>query len=321
MKFGLVVQGSLISAGRTGKIPLKNRKDLTEDDIVKFECIENIVKIKKQCSEKNVKFICVVWSNEEKTILDKLFKILGSENILLIDDLDTNIKYKGLKINPNDFNNVSYNEPLSLNKYRQIISSLEGIEYLIKSGCETILKLRSDQNLDIEKLFNDFLRVKNKRNLKIMVPAINTKKLYTLTDWWMCGNAMDLRRIFNFYISSNEYNNNVHIDYFFKFFFSNHKFLYFLFTKFPFFFGKKKILYIWNEFYCPSSLDVFNTAEFRGEKIEHIKEENIFIENLNDSFFLKENNPQLVRSKYIHYVFNLNFKYKLVKLFDKWFTK
>lgn len=253
-EIGIVIQGPLVSRGRTGVTAQIKRRNVKEEHIVNYDCVENIAKLVEKFSGFG-KIICVVWSDEAEVHIENLQKLIGVDRVVIVDNITKNIKPKKGILPGN-------------NKYRQFYSSLKGVETVAEHGCKYAIKIRSDQYLDIYDLAKDFLQIKDVRQNFIMVPRIYAGSSNDhLSDFYIGGKTNDLIACFSTYLSAPELFRNVHTDIFYRWasiMLGPSKFP-------PRILGiKTNMRYItkaWNVLYCPASLSVLQALLWRGDPI------------------------------------------------------
>jgi hypothetical protein len=198
-RIGIVIQGPLISRGRTGRTANIGFRSLTNEDIVDYNCIPLIVKMVERYSNK-YDIICITWSNELESNKLELKRLLPPGTLYIIDD-DTKYLPPRSKI-------LSGN-----NKYRQIRSSLSGFEVLLNRGCTHLAKIRSDQEIDVDKLVYDYKNICNSSS--ILVPQLFPKDPHTLGDFYFMGESNLIVRLFKNYLNNPEYFKSIHLDLFY----------------------------------------------------------------------------------------------------------
>jgi hypothetical protein len=264
---GIVIQGPLVSRGRTGATSHIARHNVTEDDVVDFECIDNIAQLFEAFPNFG-KMICVVWSSEPVDRIQRLQREIGENNVLVIDDNTRAVRAKSGVLPAN-------------NKYRQFLSSLKGIQIIEGHGCKYALKIRSDQYLDLYDLAQDLLKISAIRREFMMVPRIAAgSKTDHLVDFYIGGKTLDLLRCFDHYLKSPQMYEHVHTDIFYHW-----ASLMLGKTEYPprllgLKLNPRYIQRAWNEFFCPASLAVFDSLLWRGEKAKFNQQQNIFLEDI-----------------------------------------
>ena len=249
---GIVIQGPLVSRGRTGVSAQVKRRNVTEEHITDYECLENVERLYEDF-EGFGRMVCMVWADEPEDLVEDLRTRIGPENVFVIEDTTKAIKPKKGVLPGN-------------NKYRQFLSSLKGVELLENGGCPYAIKIRSDQYLDLYKLADDLKTIASLRAHFLMVPRIHVGTSSDhLADFFIGGHTKDLQKCFSAYLSAPELYRSVHTDIFYRW----------AYTLLgppklrPRMFGlklnKNYILKAWNSLYCPARLSTFKTLIWRGD--------------------------------------------------------
>lgn len=137
MKIGLVIQGALMSVGRTGdKLHQSPEQLMKEGGVVHYDCRDNINRTIQEFGHLFDEIVVSVFDNQ----------------------LKPGDSFPGAKL-------ISFPDPGSIkqaghykdnNKYRQFISTLNGLKELEKSGIDYAVKTRTDIYLDLGKLLESF---------------------------------------------------------------------------------------------------------------------------------------------------------------------
>mgnify|MGYP000860359107 CR=1 FL=1 len=202
-KIGVVVQGPLVSRGRTGATANIGIQELKEKDIVDFDCINNISNMYSKYKDDFDNFICVTWDTEDVT---KLVTKIGKEAILSISDTTKIIKQNKKTI-------ISDNT-----KYKQFFSTLKGMEYLQKKGCTYAIKIRTDQSLDLSKMKFHLLKVLDKveNDKRFIFPLINLNSPDLLEDFYFGAKTENIINLCKIFLEKPEIYHSVHSDLFYK---------------------------------------------------------------------------------------------------------
>jgi len=144
-KIGLVIQGPLLSIGRAGNnLHASVDKLKSEGGVIHFDCRENINSIIKEFGHLFSEVVVSTWQNEVKP---------GES-------------FEGAKLvaspDPGGIKQVGHYK--DNNKFRQFLSTLNGIKELEKSGVEYVLKMRTDQHLDLNRLVDSFFKEMEKHS-------------------------------------------------------------------------------------------------------------------------------------------------------------
>ena len=192
LKIGVVIQGPILSIGVTGE----------NSELVKFDSSDTVVVQYRNAQSLDCKVVVVTWNGEDTS------KLIGipETDILKLED------YKHLF--RNNFKNQYFS---GKNKFRQFYSTLNGIEELGNRGCNFILKIRTDQFLDLNSLityiktFPDIMA-----QTSIFVPFLNPLMPNYVDDFYFCGTQKSMSIFCENFISSKELHQNVHRDIFYK---------------------------------------------------------------------------------------------------------
>lgn len=195
---GIVIQGPLVSTGRTGRTGSIGFRDVTRDDIVSFDCVPLIARLFERYGARH-DLICVVWQSDPEERKQALRRALPPGAVHVIADDTRTLPEKGPVI------------PLN-NKYRQIRSSLAGFEILAARGCTRLGKIRSDQEVDIDRLVRDDRAVAQDRAL--LVPRFMPHRPDFVADFYFMGEAGLMQRLFRAYLDKPELFESVHLDLF-----------------------------------------------------------------------------------------------------------
>lgn len=203
---GLIIQGPLLSKGRTGKTIGTSFHDVTDNDVVEYDCIENI----KRIYDDNVNFydhiVCVTWDNQASVLINRLQKILPKNCILLISDETKDMLAKGGVIGGN-------------NDYRQFLSINKGVTFLQGKGCKYIAKVRTDQYLDCKLLCLDAIeKLENRSSRSIVVPwRINEFNRFTfIPDFYFVARTQDMLDFSDKFLSLPDVTGFIHTNIFYK---------------------------------------------------------------------------------------------------------
>lgn len=251
MKIGIVIQGPILSFGKIRRT--MGWRDISKENTINFNCIATISSnFKKYLPNFNI--VCSTWNDEDALLKKELLLKIGSENLIFNEDNTRPFVLSNNSILPRN------------NKYRQIYSTLQGIKFLKSKGCGKFIKVRTDQEINVDLIANQLTSTN-----KFLVPKKKVMNdLPYLEDVYFAGDIDIFIKIFDNYLSSKEKHLNVHYDLFFsiasylldkKFYFSkyyhpdNHilKFIY-----------KKDFELMWEKHLDFLEEEVFNTQVYRG---------------------------------------------------------
>jgi hypothetical protein len=192
LKIGVVIQGPILSIGVTGE----------NSELVKFDSSDTVVLQYKAAQSLDCEVVVVTWNVEDTSKLIGIREI----DILKLED------YKHLF--RNNFKNQYFS---GKNKFRQFYSTLNGVEELGKRGCNFIVKIRTDQFLDLHNLISFIETFPNiMAQTSIFVPFLNPLMPNYVNDFYFCGTKNSMSIFCENFISSKELHQNVHRDIFYK---------------------------------------------------------------------------------------------------------
>ena len=203
MKYGLIVQGPLVSEGRTGETVLVPARDVGPEHIVRFNCLSVLQDYVSRFG-KTMEICLVVWKEDFEHYQSEIERFGLMPFILVLEDKSKKIApRRGLL-------------PMN-NKYRQFFSTLHGLKELLKRGCRVVVKVRSDQVVDVNQLIRDFEFYSQRRRRFILVSEFLLKKKDWLADFFFVGEAQLLERALSRYLEQEELFESVHHDIFYSF--------------------------------------------------------------------------------------------------------
>lgn len=268
-EYGLVIQGPLESIGRSGASAYKTLSDFYAKENLPFDCSDYIKKYVQNYPK--LKIVFATWESDK---LPKFRRIMESNlNFKLIsftDSLD-NISLHGTHF-PN-------------NKYRQMFLTLQGAEYLSQIGIKYIIKVRSDQLMDIEDLILDFKKAKSLRSFQVMIPFGFPNLPDYIEDFFFVSTAEHTIHVAKKYMESKELFESAHNDYFYAW--ASDQFqaiprpIIKLLRVTPFL--RKCYFNSWKKTFCPASYRTLDGLFWRGEKFA------AEIPKSNGGFFLNRN--------------------------------
>ncbi|MDO8424114.1 MAG: WavE lipopolysaccharide synthesis family protein [bacterium] len=183
-KIGLVIQGALVSIGRTGdKLHQTPEQLKQEGGVIEYDCRENINRIIKEYGHLFDEIVVSVFDNQLKE----------GEN------------FPGAKL-------VSAPDPGGIkqpghykdnNKSRQFVSTLNGLKELEKSGIEYAVKTRTDISLDFEALVQDFFSTT--RELGTIGTTVMHPKTFLLHDLYFMAELKTLKSFCEAIVAFNKF--------------------------------------------------------------------------------------------------------------------
>lgn len=260
----VVIQGPIYSTGRT-------MKDLKHN---LFDATNNVSQLSQRIEKWGAKQIVVTWKIENVENL----KLGKSAHVV-----QTSMPSKSLWFRIR--NNYSQN-----NKYRQFFSVQKGVEYSVGLGVKLVLKIRTDQNLDIENLL-DYVHLQGQKDLsgKIYMPLLNLDKPNMFYDFYYFSDTKTMMTFNKQMVDSKEICSNVHYDAFYRWGYLQKK-RSILFNSLKVYpsdrkFTKKQldvILHSWKDSFEICPLRIWRSIEWRGEAFDDssIKEDFIFSDQM-----------------------------------------
>ncbi|OOE32071.1 hypothetical protein BZG05_15750 [Salinivibrio kushneri] len=214
MKTGLIIQGPLISRGRTGKTARISFHDIKESDVVNYNCVSDIIATFDRHREVFGHMVCVTWDTEAPDVIKMLSENLQEGELVLISDKTAPIEKKGSIISGN-------------NKNRQFFSVKEGIKVLKEKGCDAVIKGRTDQLLEYEALKVKLEQGLEEGESKLYIPWFNVtseKSVNAIPDFYIGGSLVDMEHFCNEMLNEEPMFESVHYDIFYKWCLSRSKF-------------------------------------------------------------------------------------------------
>ncbi len=251
-KCGVVIQGPLLSRGKVGSAANKAFDSIDEGDITDYECIENIIRLEEILADFG-EVVITTWNTEPERLRKELQRSVSSSKILTLDDNTKSIEAKTGLLPRN-------------NKYRQFLSSIAGLQALNQRECPYAIKLRTDQLLDVGALYRDFMTVKKRRKIHLMVPFAEKRFPDALADFYFVGKTQEMLNMFLDYYNSEELYDGVHRDIYYSF----SKTIDSTFRRLKWKRSKscqEEHLWRWNNVYAPASRRVYESIVWRGESI------------------------------------------------------
>ncbi len=173
-KIGLVIQGPLLSIGRTGNKLHETPGQIIKDGLVYYDCRPNIERLIKEFGHLFSRIVVSTWDNEVK-------EGDGWEGATLIHVPDPGgIKQK--------------NHYKDNNKFRQFLSTLNGLIELEKEGVDYAVKIRTDIYLDLRGLLDSFLAdLAEHPNHRAVYATVTNPATYLLHDLYFAAELRVLK--------------------------------------------------------------------------------------------------------------------------------
>jgi len=162
-KIGLVIQGPLLSIGRTGDKMHESVEELkAQGGIVEYDCRDNIQKIVDEFGYLFEKIVVSTWDNEVKPSD-------SWHGVKLVSQPDPG----GIKQTGHYKDN---------NKYRQFLSTLKGLKEFDGTGIEYAVKIRTDIHLDLKTLIDSFFLKTEGKESNVIGVTVTHSPTFLLHD-------------------------------------------------------------------------------------------------------------------------------------------
>jgi hypothetical protein len=265
MKFGLVIQGPIISGGFTGRTHGFGKTRASSELLINFNCNNTIWQNIQNAETLFDEIVVSIWKNDS----EKLNSPINSKHMVLRLDDPTPTPPRMRKPLPG-FKDFGY-----INTIRQFYSVLEGLKYLKSQGVTHAVKLRTDQSLNIQLLFNELQLFATNSNNKFFVPFIASSTPWTIPDYYIAGEIEKFIELCEFMINPTfSFHENVHRDLFFKSYllFTNKSRItelknYFIYKDNPNLELSKMSAYALENIWAAGSQALFSSLVWRGEGI------------------------------------------------------
>ena len=267
MKLGLIIQGPIISGGLTGQTHGFGKTRASSNLLVNF--------------------------NSNKTIMENIDNATGLFDEIVVstwkrdlEELDLSIENKAkiLKLDDPTPNPPKMRKPIKgyldfgyINTIRQFYSTLEGLKYLQSRGVTHAVKLRTDQSIDIQLLYEEVKHFAVEKSKIFFAPFIVPSTPWTISDFYLAGEIKNFIKISEAMINPFfSFHGNVHRDLFFKsvFLFSgvNESFKlkhFFIFQDKASSALEEIVDYATNNIWQAGSKQLYLTLNWRGEKVKN----------------------------------------------------
>jgi len=197
-KVGLIIQGPLVSSGKTGQMLHMKGRD-PERDYVVYDCRKNIQTVIDDFGYLFEHIVVSTWKNELRP--DDFWK--GAKVIASSDEALPKKNLKGTS--------------LPDNRFRQMFSILVGIEYLeTHSDVDMVVKMRTDQYMDLGRMRESIERYQALSRYTrevIFVPSImRGPPGYGIRDFYFAGDIHTMKKFARsmFAYDSFEFHPNIH---------------------------------------------------------------------------------------------------------------
>ena len=202
MKFSLLIQGPILSIGKTNKNIKVNE---TNTNIVNFYTEEYIFENVSKYGYLFEKIIISTWSNEDITRLKELMNPFKNVNIVQFEDVYKGIYQKKFK---NSNHEINVNNKLKM--FNGINNSLKNF-----SSNEIIIRIRTDQLLALDLLIDEIKKFGN--TYKFFLPYLTGTGYFQ--DFYFAANKKIMQKFLNFYCENyKEIEMSPHYEFFYRIF-------------------------------------------------------------------------------------------------------
>lgn len=177
-KIGIVIQGPLNSQGLNGRSRRTTREKVSDDDIVLYDCLESIKANVRQLPN-DVLTVVATWSDEADEQMKKLRTVSRINHILSLDEP------------ANFFQSDSQSQR---DDFRQFWSTLQGVKKL-EDYCTHVVKIRTDQILDIGILFEQLNWLIANKPKALLTPLFRVDDPFYLQDFFFGGELRMVREV------------------------------------------------------------------------------------------------------------------------------
>jgi len=278
MKIGLILQGPIIGGGLTGDTYGQGKTNAPVSKFKPFDATESI-KENIRLAKRFDQIVISTWENEPTETLEEFIVDFPNCRIIKNSDPTPNPKQKRKPVPGIPYLHQS-------NKVRMFYSTRMALGVLHEAGISYAIKIRTDQTLDLELLYNEFLKFATENRKKIFLPLLREDTPWIASDFYFGARVELLESVCKFLeTSTNEFHENVHIDFFFKSYFliqgiyeENNLRAYLIDTNTDPISSetdaiiKSSIEEIWS----PGSRKLYESIIWRGEKLQFIQPDSYF---------------------------------------------
>jgi len=187
MKFGLLIQGPIISKGRTGKTVNVSARKVNNSEVVEYNCSANIDRLISNYGMIFDETVCSTWNDQYSKVFNP-----NVNYYLTLEDITPPLPNKKY---------VSNESVAVRNMFRQFYGTLEGLKKF--KNVDYIIKIRSDQYFDLSILTN-FVLKNNFKNENIIIPYV-IRGLDFIPDFYFAGYYLTLKDFFSILVEDFKY--------------------------------------------------------------------------------------------------------------------
>jgi hypothetical protein len=209
--YNLIIQGPILSPGRTGKTL---NDPLTKEAIVDFRCEQTIIDTIEKYGHHFGKILVVTWQSEEFD--ESLLSPYPNCEFIKLVDLAPTLVLRKQRL-PTDFNN----------KFKQFYACAEAAQRLQQRDEKFILKIRTDQLVDLDRLLQEHRHAvtnDSSKSNKVFVPYI-VNQTFMISDFYILSEKKTFEKFCSSMLWGNylEFNSSVHLDLSLKYAYVEHR--------------------------------------------------------------------------------------------------
>ena len=202
----LIIQGPIDSYGLHGASWGFGKTDAPAKNFVRVNCAENINNLIIRSKDLFSKIIISTWENEDCSSLNSTE---SKVSILKMRD-PGGVKRSSVK-------NQKVSPELTLNNQtRQFQGLLGALSQLQEPSIQHVIKVRTDQDLDILRLFEEFNRSIQINDSGFFIPYFHKVVPWAIPDFFIGGKLKEMIELARMMVSPFIFSENVHRDLFFK---------------------------------------------------------------------------------------------------------
>lgn len=273
MKFSLLIQGPILSIGKTNK-DLKTGE--TNDKVINFDSSTYILENVKNFSHLFKKIVISTWTTENVNQIKNELSKIDKVKLIQLDD-----SYKAIYQKKFKHKNLASN-------FNNKLKMFNGINKVIKyfDDDEIIIRIRTDQRIDLNLITNEIIN-KNKFN-KFYVPYVRGDGYFQ--DFYFAANKKLMRNLFSYYCDDYiEITYSSHFEFFYRVFIGmsfKNKYLIATSSLSQLIVGK----ILEKKFFEPLPEQAYKSILWRGNSINISNNNLIFFSNLNKKYYKTLNN-------------------------------
>jgi len=195
-KIGLIIQGPLVSIGKTGQTLNISPKDFKKEKLARFDCRQNIKRVITDFKKLFDAVVISTWDNE----------------------LKPSDRWSGAKIiSAPDPGGRGYGSYKANNLYRQFIGIRNGLIKMREvADVDYVVRIRTDQYLDLQELLNSFYRYLNRKNYYSEIICVPSHELpfHQLMDFYFASKPQAMKKFCDAILAYNKYefSKNIHYE-------------------------------------------------------------------------------------------------------------